>query len=161
MQRISIGIPREAYMSTNETHHDDVRVEEVTLDDGRRAEKHIKKDSDKEVVEVFAEQKPVMKLENRIVRESKTVVVKEIHQKLQDGTVVSEEVFEVSPEAFSLTKNLGVQTVASSTVVTPTKNVEDVVEESVGNGNKDKLVNMVLIGLIVLQVALLVGYFLI
>jgi hypothetical protein len=142
-------------MSKNETHHDDVKVEEVTLDDGRRAEKHITKDSSKEVVEVFAEQKPVMKLENRIIRETKTIVVKEIHQKLEDNNVVSEEVFEVSPEAFSLTKNISTQSVK------PNVKLEEVVEQAVGEKKKnDKIVNFVLIGMIVLQVALLVGYFL-
>lgn len=143
-------------MSTNENHHDDVKVEEVTLDDGRRAEKHIIKESGKEVVEVFAEQKPVMKLENRIIRETKTVVVKEVHQKLEDGNVVSEEVFEVSPEAFSLTKNITTQSMPPKKT-----NVEEVVEEVVNKKNqKDKLINFVLIGLIVLQAVVLLGYLL-
>lgn len=143
-------------MSTNETHHDDIRVEEVTLEDGRRAEKHIVKESDKEVVEVFAEQKPVLKLENRIVRETKTIVVKEIHQKLDGDKVISEEVFEVSPEAFTLTKNVSVQATKQNVV-----RLEDVVEGDIATKQKsDKVFNLVLIGMIVLQVALIIGYLL-
>ena len=142
-------------MSINEQHQDDVKVEEVKLDDGRRGERHVVKQSDKEVVEIFAEQKPVLKLENRIIRETKTVVVKEIHQKLNDGNVVSEEVFEVSPEAFSLTKNV----TAQAADVAPESNTQAVVEEKVNQDkSKDNLLNTIMVIVILVQIALLVGF---
>lgn len=76
-----------------------VRVETLTLDDGRRAERHITLDQNGgEVVEIFAEEKRPLKLEKRIVREFKNIVSKEVHQTVKDGEVAYEEVRSVEPE---------------------------------------------------------------
>jgi hypothetical protein len=87
-----------------------VKVQSLTLDDGRRAERHISNDNDgSEIVEIFAEEKRPLKLEKKIKREFKTVVAKEIHQTVKDGEVVLEEVRSTEPEVpLQLTSRLGV-----------------------------------------------------
>lgn len=83
-------------------HHSDeqeIKVEALTLDDGRRAERHIILDEQgNEVVEIFAEEKRPLKLEKRIVREYKNIVSKETHQTVKDGEVAYEEVRSLEPE---------------------------------------------------------------
>jgi hypothetical protein len=45
-------------MTTDKQHQDDVKVEEILLDDGRHAEKRVVVDEKgNQVVEIFAEQK--------------------------------------------------------------------------------------------------------
>ncbi len=89
-------------MATNkqfQTHDVSVKVETLTLDDGRRAERHIVLDDNgNEVVEIFAEEKRPLKLEKRIVREFKNIVAKETHQSVRDGEVILEEVHSQEPE---------------------------------------------------------------
>lgn len=76
-----------------------VQVETLTLDDGRRAERHVFADpAGHEVVEIFAEEKRPLKLEKRIVREYKNIVSKETHQTVRDGNVTFEEVRSLEPE---------------------------------------------------------------
>lgn len=75
-----------------------LRVETLTLDDGRRAERHVSNDeAGNEVVEIFAEEKRPLKLEKRLVREFKNVVSKEVHQTVKDGEIVLEEVHALEP----------------------------------------------------------------
>jgi hypothetical protein len=145
-------------MTTDKQHQDDVKVEEILLDDGRHAEKRVVVDEKgNQVVEIFAEQRMPLKLEKRIVCETKNIVVKEIHQMLDNGKVVSEEVFEVSPEAFALTKNVVEKQVSDA----PVSKFQEVVEQNVENKNKkDKMVNMIMIAVIAVQVVLLLGYLL-
>lgn len=77
----------------------EVKVETLTLDDGRRAERHTTVDENgQEVVEIFAEEKRPLKMEKRIVREYKQVVAKETHQTVKDGEVAYEEVLSSEPE---------------------------------------------------------------
>jgi hypothetical protein len=81
----------------NDREH--IRVETLTLDDGRRAERHVTIDNNgNEVVEIFAEEKRPLKLEKRIVREFKNIVAKEIHQTVKDGEVAYEETLSLEPE---------------------------------------------------------------
>ena len=69
------------------------RIETITLDDGRRAERHVTFDAKgNEVVEIFAEEKRPLKLEKRISREMKQIVAKEIHETIKDGEVAYQEV---------------------------------------------------------------------
>ena len=71
----------------------EVRVNKMTLDDGRHAEKHVSTDEEgNEVVEIFAEEKRPLKLEKRIHREFKNVVSKETHETIKDGEVAHVEV---------------------------------------------------------------------
>lgn len=76
-----------------------MRVESLMLDDGRRAERHITLNEDgNEVVEIFAEEKRPLKLEKRIVRETKQIVAKEIHETVRDGEVVHQEIHSLEPD---------------------------------------------------------------
>ena len=76
-----------------------VKVETLTLDDGRRAERHITLDEQgNEVVEIFAEEQRPLKLEKRILREFKTVVAKETHETIKDGEIALQEVRSLEPE---------------------------------------------------------------
>lgn len=78
---------------------ENLKVESLVLDDGRRAERHTTVDANgNEVVEIFAEEKRPLKLEKRIVREMKNIVAKEVHQVVKDGEVSYEEVLSLEPE---------------------------------------------------------------
>ena len=71
----------------------DLKIEKLTLEDGRHAERHTSLDtSGNEVVEIFAEEKRPLKLEKRIVREFKNVLAKETHQTIKEGEIAQEEV---------------------------------------------------------------------
>ncbi len=73
--------------------HCDCKVETLTLDDGRKAERHVSMTADgNEVIEVFVEEKRPFKLEKRIIREFKQIVAKETHQVIHDGEVSVVEV---------------------------------------------------------------------
>lgn len=87
-------------MANNQCDHNSgVRVEQVRLPDGRHAERHINKDEQgNEVVEIFAEEKRPLKLEERIVREHKRIVAKETREIIKDGEVVHVEVRSLEPE---------------------------------------------------------------
>lgn len=87
-----------------------VRVQSLNLDDGRRAERHEFCDENgNEVIEIFAEEKRPLKLEKRIIREHKEVVAKETYQTVQDGAVVKEEVKAGDPEPeLKIVERLGV-----------------------------------------------------
>ena len=79
--------------------NDDIKVESLTLDDGRRAERHVSlNDQGNQVVEIFAEEKRPLKLEKRIVREMKQIVAKETHEVVRDGEVIASEVHSVAPD---------------------------------------------------------------
>lgn len=74
-------------------------IQKLTLDDGRRAERHVSTDAQgNEVVEIFAEEQRPLKLEKRIVRETKQIVCKETHQTVKDGEICYEEVRALEPE---------------------------------------------------------------
>lgn len=76
-----------------------VKIESLTLDDGRKAERHITVDSEgNEVVEIFAEEPRPLKLEKRILREYKNIVSKETHEIIKDGEVSFQEVRSLEPE---------------------------------------------------------------
>lgn len=76
-----------------------IHVEHMTLDDGRKAERHTSKDENgNEVVEIFAEEKRPLKIEKRIVKESKRIVAKEIHETIKDGEVQEVEIKSLEPE---------------------------------------------------------------
>lgn len=65
-----------------------IKIEQLTLEDGRRAERHTSIDGEgNEVVEMFVEEKQPLKLEKRIKREFKRVVAKETHETVKDGNV--------------------------------------------------------------------------
>jgi hypothetical protein len=64
-----------------------VKIEQVTLQDGRRAERHSYfNDQGNEIVEIYVEEKSPLVLEKRIIKEPK----RETIQTIQDGQVVQE-----------------------------------------------------------------------
>lgn len=78
---------------------EETRVQMVTLEDGRHAERHVSYDEDgNEVVEIFAEEKRPLKLEKRIVKEHRQVVARETHETIRDGEVVHHEVKSGEPD---------------------------------------------------------------
>lgn len=93
-------------MANNKHHHccccDDhieARVEHITLHDGRKAERHVSYDEmGNEVVEVFAEEKRPLKLEERVVRETEEIVSREIVEHVRDGEVTYREVRSLAPD---------------------------------------------------------------
>ncbi len=83
----------------NRCDHDHIQVKQLTLDDGRRAERHVTHDdSGNEVVEIFAEERRPLKMEKRIVREYKKIVSKETHETIKDGEISHIEVRSLEPE---------------------------------------------------------------
>ena len=80
-------------------HEKSVNVKNLTLDDGRRAERHVTTDElGNEIVEIFAEERRPLKMEKRIVREHKRIVAKETHETIKDGEVAHIEVRSLEPE---------------------------------------------------------------
>lgn len=78
---------------------ENIRVENVVLPDGRRAERHVTLDADgREVVEIFAEEVRPLKLEKRITKEKKQIVAKETVETVKDGNVVKVDVKSVDAE---------------------------------------------------------------
>ncbi len=79
--------------------HLETRVEHITLHDGRRAERHVSYDEvGNEVVEVFAEEKRPLKLEERTVRETEEIVSRETIEHVRDGEVTYREVRSLAPD---------------------------------------------------------------
>ena len=80
-------------------NHMETRVEHITLHDGRRAERHVSYDEvGNEVVEVFAEEKRPLKLEERLVRETEEIVSRETLEHVRDGEVTYREVRSLAPD---------------------------------------------------------------
>lgn len=80
-------------------HHSEPCVENITLPDGRKAERHTTHDKDgNEVVEIFAEEKRPLKLEERIIREREEIVSRETVEKVKDGEVSMREVRSLAPD---------------------------------------------------------------
>jgi len=94
-------------------HHccdEEVKVESLTLGDGRQAERHVSHNDDgHEVIEVFAEEARPLKLEKRIVRKHKKIVAEERHETVRDGEVVEVEVLSLEPkQPMQVVEHLGV-----------------------------------------------------
>lgn len=88
---------------------DNMKIEQIVLQDGRRAERHTFVDTEgKEVVEIFAEELRPLKLEKRISRESKSYVARETEETVQDGTVVEKKVKENPQPEIKVTEHIGV-----------------------------------------------------
>ncbi len=78
---------------------DHIQIKQLTLDDGRRAERHVSHDDNgNEVIEIFAEERRPLKMEKRIIREHKKIVAKETHETIKDGEISHIEVRSLEPE---------------------------------------------------------------
>jgi len=149
-------------MPKNDTYYDDVKLEKIILEDGRNAEKRIVFDENgNEVVEVFAEEKRSLKLETRIVRETKNIVIKEVHQTLKDGVVDHEVVYALDPSVLASVSSLTEKVQEPIKTCGNLKDPTEVVEKSVTEKNKERIFNISLIVIVVLQLSFLLGYLLI
>lgn len=85
------------------------KVQKLTLDDGRNAERRYYVDEDgNEVEETFAEEARPKKLERRIVRERKNIVSREIHELVRNGEVLEREIRSLEPEVpLHVTERIG------------------------------------------------------
>jgi len=103
VNHLALETHRRGFMSHNHNNCckadcDHVEVKQLTLDDGRRAERHVSHDGGNEVVEIFAEERRPLKMEKRIIREHKQIVSKETHETIKDGEVSHIEVRSLEPE---------------------------------------------------------------
>jgi hypothetical protein len=102
VDHLALSTQRRGNIMTHNHHnccHDHAEVKQLTLDDGRRAERHVSHDdSGNEVVEIFAEERRPLKMEKRIVREHKRIVAKETHETIKDGEISHIEVRSLEPE---------------------------------------------------------------
>lgn len=178
---------------------DHVKVQPLTLDDGRRAERHLTVDENgHEIVEIFAEEKRPLKLERRITREMKNVVAKEVHETIRDGEVVLQEVVSTEPEVplqvrsrigvvdhakvvdgdyvrkdeiakivedgvvagvTALVQNMEPVAALSKAPAQPVFKAQEVVEKNVEEKKKSEtLVNLIMVGIIVVQILFVGGY---
>lgn len=87
---------------------DNVQVEQITLQDGRRAERHTFVDADgKQVTEIFAEEKKPLQLERRISKEKREYVAREVEETVRNGAVVEQKVIEHPEPEMEITKHIG------------------------------------------------------
>jgi len=113
---VVIGTHRRGFMSNNSkcccnhAPNEEVKIQLITLEDGRRAERHSFNDENgNEIIEIFSEDKRPLKLEKRIVREHKVVVAKETHQTIKDGEVAEVEVKSLYEDApLQIREHLGI-----------------------------------------------------
>lgn len=165
-------------MSTSENN--EVKVEKLTLEDGRHAERRTSVDHQgNEVIEIYAEEVKPLKLEKRIVREMKTVVARELHQTLENGQISTEEVVAVDglQNPVAVTKDdvakmiqQAVESVlekkshcdnAKPKMISQVLNAQEIVEKNVEEKNKNNnMINIVLGVIIVAQVLFFLGYML-
>lgn len=75
------------------------KIEKVTLQDGRLAERRTFYDDEgSEVVEVYVEPKRNLKLDKRVINKTKQVIAEQRIQTIRDGEVVDEEIHSIEPE---------------------------------------------------------------
>lgn len=78
---------------------DKVQIEKWTLEDGRRAERHIKEVGDERIIELHIEELRPMRLQQRIVEKVKPFVYeREIEMVDSDGNVVEKKVEAIEPK---------------------------------------------------------------
>lgn len=76
-----------------------MRVEKVTLEDGRIAERRkFRNEEGDEVVEVYVEPKKPLKLDKRVINKHREILAEQRIQTIRNGQVVDEEVHSIEPE---------------------------------------------------------------
>jgi len=141
----------------------DRRIEKITLEDGRRAERHTYRDDDgREIVEVYSEVERPLNLERRIVREFETVVASETVEDIHDGIVVGKDVRAVDAAPLRVVERVKYVDAEPEPVIAqaePKLSAMSIVEANVAEKSKnDKVVNWVLGGIVTAQVTFLVVY---
>ena len=78
---------------------DKLKIEKWTLDDGRRAERHVKETSEERVIELHVEDERPLRLQQRVIEKSKPFVYeREIEVVDKDGNVVEKKVESIEPK---------------------------------------------------------------
>lgn len=78
---------------------DKLKIEKWTLDDGRRAERHVKETSEERVIELHVEDERPLRLQQRVVEKSKPFVYeREIEVVDKQGNVVEKKVESIEPK---------------------------------------------------------------
>lgn len=79
---------------------DKLKIEKWTLDDGRRAERHVKEiTSEERVIELYVEDERPLRLQQRVIEKSKSFVYeREIEVVDKDGNVVEKKVESIEPK---------------------------------------------------------------
>jgi hypothetical protein len=100
------------------------KIEKWTLEDGRRAERHVKDSGEERVIELHVEDERPLRLQQRIVEKTKPFVYeREIEVVDKSGNVVEKKVESVEPKVqMQLVEHLGV---ASDQVVSAQSTKED------------------------------------
>ena len=75
------------------------KIEKWTLDDGRRAERHVKETSEERVIELHVEDERPLRLQQRVIEKSKPFVYeREIEVVDKEGNVVEKKVEAIEPK---------------------------------------------------------------
>ena len=95
------------------------------------------------------------------MRETKNIVIKEVHQTLKDGVVDHEVVYALDPSVLASVSSLTEKVQEPIKTCGNLKDPTEVVEKSVTEKNKERIFNISLIVIVVLQLSFLLGYLLI
>jgi hypothetical protein len=76
---------------------ENLKVEKVTLEDGRLAERHTSVRDDEKVTELFVEEKKPLKLEKRLIEKHKQIVSEQRIETIKDGEVVDVQIKSLEP----------------------------------------------------------------
>ena len=78
---------------------DDVKVEQIYLEDGREAERHVRDDGEEKVLELYvAPPKPEKSLAKRVVEKKRPVVYERVIETVEGGEVVDRKVEALDPK---------------------------------------------------------------
>jgi len=85
------------------------KIEKWTLEDGRRAERHVKESTDERVIELHVEDERPLRLQQRVVEKSKPFVYeREIEVVDKEGNVVEKKLESIEPKVqMQLVEHLG------------------------------------------------------
>lgn len=93
---------------------DKLKIEKWTLDDGRRAERHVKETSEERVIELHVEDERPLRLQQRVVEKSKPFVYeREIEVVDKQGNVIEKKVESIDCNCH-ITKEEMVDTIISA-----------------------------------------------
>jgi len=80
---------------------DDVKVEQIYLEDGREAERHVKEEGDERVLELYVEPPkpvPVKNLEKRVIEKRRPVVYERVIETIEGDKVLDRKVEAIDPK---------------------------------------------------------------
>ena len=121
----------------------------IKREDGLWSEERIVEKDGEKIIETYVEKRP-MELTSRIIEKTQSVVVERKVEHLVDGKVVDTEVESLSKD---LEKNDSVESSQEAGAIQ-----SEVAERVIAEAKKMSLLDMVLVGLIVVQVAVLIYF---